>query len=411
MRVDLQHQIKCWVLIADLHVLTTRTHDLKEIGRNVRECVLDYLAVGIDPHKTTIYLQSLVPEVLELFWLLMPLVSVQRAKRIPTLKDQVRNLHLEASMALLSYPVLQSADILMVKGDVVPVGKDQASHIELTREIARKFNQTYRTPTEVFPEPESSITPVLVGTDGQEKASKSIGNVIMLSDPPDIVESKVMRIYTDPNRVSSNIPGKTGRSNPLFQYHDAFNDDKAEVADLKRRYRRGTVGDVEVKRTLAVAINRFLEPIRQNRAQFAAQKGTVDEIIRAGSLRAREECKKTLAEARDAMGLTYFRGKESVELEPEQGLIGELIRAVNQLPERQRQFIFMRFEENLSIEEVAQRLQIELSKAKVLQHKTLGTLRQSLAQRATASEQTITIASVEQFLHEARSLLTPEVPQ
>lgn len=312
MRVELQDKIDCFVLLADLHVLTTRTTDLHEIGDNIRECVLDYLAVGIDPQKCTIYLQSLVPEVLELFWLFMPLVGVPRAQRIPTLKEQVRNLQLEsASMALLSYPVLQAADILMVKGDVVPVGKDQASHIELTREIARRFNQTYG--RDVFPEPDAPITPVLIGTDGQAKASKSIGNVIMLSDPPEVVEAKVRSMYTDPNRIRADIPGRV-EGNPVFIYHDEFNDNAEEVADLKMRYRKGAVGDVEVKKKLAAAINRFLEPIRERRAQFAAKKGIVEEIIEAGSARAREECHRTLTEAREAMGLTYFRGTEGLKV-------------------------------------------------------------------------------------------------
>jgi tryptophanyl-tRNA synthetase len=310
MRVELQEQIECFVLIADLHVLTTRTYDLHEIGGYIRECVLDYLAVGIDPQKTTIYLQSLVPEVLELFWLFMPLVGVPRAQRIPTLKEQVKNLQLEsASMALLSYPILQAADILMVKGDVVPVGKDQASHVELTREIARRFNQTYG---EVFPEPDAPITPVLVGTDGGLKASKSIGNVIMLSDPPDVVETKVRSMFTDPARIRADIPGKV-EGNPVFTYHQIFNDNANEVTDLEERYRKGAVGDVEVKKKLAAALNRFLDPIRERRAEFARQKGLVEEIIEAGSARAREECHKTLSEAREAMGLTYFRGAAQIK--------------------------------------------------------------------------------------------------
>jgi tryptophanyl-tRNA synthetase len=303
-RVELQGKLESFVLIADLHVLTTRTTGLEEIGHNIREIVLDYLSVGIDPEKTTIYLQSLVPEVLELFWLFMPLVSVPRAQRIPTLKEMVRDLKLEtATMALLSYPVLQAADILMVKGDVVPVSRDQASHIELTREIARKFNQLYRP---MFPEPDAPIGPMLVGIDGQAKMSKSLGNVIFLSDDPETVERKVMRMYTDPTRIHATDPGHV-KGNPVFIYHDAFNDNREEVEDLKRRYRRGKVGDVEVKKKLAAAINRFLDPIRQRRAEAAAKPGLVDEIIRAGSERARQECLKTLAEAREAMGLTYFR--------------------------------------------------------------------------------------------------------
>ncbi len=307
MRVELQEKIECFVLIADLHVLTTRTHNLEQIGHNIRECVLDYLSVGIDPQKSTIYLQSLVPEVLELLWLFMPLVGVPRAQRIPTLKEQVRDLQLEsASMALLSYPILQSADILMVRGDVVPVGKDQASHVELTREIAHRFNQTY---AEVFPEPDAPITPVLIGTDGQAKASASIGNIILLSDPADVVETKVRSMYTDPNRIRADIPGRVD-GNPVFIYHGHFNDDRAEVDDLKERYLKGAVGDVEVKTKLAAAINRFLEPIRERRAKFEKQKGLVEEIIHHGSARAREECQETLSLAREAMGLTYFRALE-----------------------------------------------------------------------------------------------------
>jgi tryptophanyl-tRNA synthetase len=311
MRVELQDKIECFVLMADLHVLTTKTSNLEQIGENIRDVVLDYLSVGIDPSKTTIYLQSLVPEVLELFWLFMPLVGVPRAQRIPTLKEQVRDLQIEtASMALLSYPVLQSADILMVKGDVVPVGKDQASHVELTREIARRFNQTYGP---VFPEPDAPIQAVLIGTDGQAKASKSIGNVILLSDDAKTVEEKVRSMYTDPKRIRADIPG-TVEGNPVFIYHDASNDDRAEVEDLKERYRKGTVGDVEVKKKLAAAINRFLDPLRERRASFAKQKGLVEDIIRQGSARAREECHETLHEAREAMGLTYFRDGDEVRL-------------------------------------------------------------------------------------------------
>ena len=311
MRLEMQQRIECFVLIADLHVLTTRTDRLGEIGDNIREVVLDYLSVGIDPKKTTIYLQSLVPEVLELFWLFMPLVGVPRAQRIPTLKEMVRDLQLEtASMALLSYPILQAADILMVKGDVVPVSRDQSSHVELTREIARRFNATYGP---VFPEPDAPIGPMLVGTDGQVKAGKSIGNVISLSDDASTVEGRVRSMYTDPARVRADIPGRV-EGNPLFVYHDAFNDDAAEVDELKERYRKGKVGDVEVKKRLAAAINRFLDPIRERRAAFTAQHGLVDDIIRQGSARAREECQKTLAEARAAMGLTYFRGAETVQV-------------------------------------------------------------------------------------------------
>jgi len=312
-RVRLQDEYETFLLLADLHLLTTRTSNLEEIGRNIQGLVLDYLSVGIDHTKTTIYLQSLVPEVLELTWIFSALVSVPRAQRIPTLKEQVRDLKLEsASMALLSYPILQAADILMVKGDLVPVGKDQLSHIELTREIARRFNDTFG---EVFPVPEGLVgaVPTLPGLDGTAKMGKSLGNAIFLSDDAGTVDRKVMTMYTDPTRIHATDPGHV-KGNPVFVYHDAFNDDRDEVEDLKRRYRRGKVGDVEVKKRLAAALNRFLDPIRKRRAAFAARHGLVDEIIREGSARARQECQRTLSEAREAMGLTYFRDATTVQV-------------------------------------------------------------------------------------------------
>jgi tryptophanyl-tRNA synthetase len=312
-RVRLQDEYDTFLFLADLHLLTTRLNDLNEIQDNIRGLVLDYLSVGIDHEKTTIYLQSLVPEVLELSWIFMSLVSVPRAQRIPTLKEVVRDLKLEtASMALLSYPILQAADILMVKGDLVPVGKDQLSHVELTREIARRFNDTF---APVFPVPEPLVgsVPTLPGLDGQAKMGKSLGNAIFLTDDADTVRRKVMSMYTDPKRIRADIPGRV-QGNPVFTYHDAFNDDEAEVDDLKARYRKGTVGDVEVKQKLTAALNRFLDPIRERRARFAEETGLVEEILRQGTARARDECLQTLAEARDAMGLTYFRGTQPVEL-------------------------------------------------------------------------------------------------
>jgi tryptophanyl-tRNA synthetase len=312
-RVRLQDAYDTFLFLADLHLLTTRLSDLNEIEDNIRGLVLDYLSVGIDHEKTTIYLQSLVPEVLELMWIFMSLVSVPRAQRIPTLKEVVRDLKLDtASMALLSYPMLQAADILMVKGDLVPVGKDQLSHIELTREIARRFNDTF---APVFPIPDGLVgeVPTLPGTDGQAKMGKSLGNAIFLTDDADAVKRKVMSMYTDPKRIRADIPGRV-QGNPVFTYHDAFNDDKAEVEDLKARYRKGKVGDVEVKQKLVAALNRFLDPIRERRARFASEKGLDEEILRQGTARARAECLLTLAEAREAMGLTYFRGTESSEV-------------------------------------------------------------------------------------------------
>ncbi len=302
----------CFFLIADLHSLTTGYETASQIGDDIREGVLDFLAVGIDPNKSTLYLQSLIPEVSELFLLFTMLVSVPRAQRIPTLKEQVRDLKLEsASLGLLSYPVLQAADILMVRGQVVPVGKDQMSHIELTREIARRFNQIYR---EVFPEPIglSGRFPVLPGTDGKPKMSKSIGNTIMLSDDADTVRKKVMAMYTDPTRLRATDPGHV-KGNPVFVYHDAFNPNHDEVHDLKSRYTKGTVGDVEVKQKLVVALNTFLDPIRERRAEFERQPGLLEDILAEGSRKARAQAQETLELAREAMGLNYFpRARQAV---------------------------------------------------------------------------------------------------
>ncbi len=306
-RVRLQDEYECFFIVADLHTLTTAPEKEKiaKLPENIREMVLDYLSVGIDPQKSIIYLQSQVPEVTYLSLLFSMLVSVPRCQRVPTLKEVMRDLQIKKpSLGLLTYPVLQAADILMVRADLVPVGKDQESHVELTREIARKFNAAYG---DVFPEPEPLIgeVPTLVGTDGKAKMSKSLDNCIYLSDSPEAVKEKVMKMYTDPNRVHSTDPG-TVPGNPVFIYHDAFNPNKEEVEDLKKRYREGRVGDIEVKEKLAKALNQFLDPIRQRRKEFASQPKFVDDIIRRGSKRARGEAQETLKLVKEAMGLGYF---------------------------------------------------------------------------------------------------------
>ena len=307
-RLRLQNEYECYFVVADYHMLTTRLEDLAEIRDNVREVVLDYLSVGIDPDRSTIYVQSLIPTVPDIHLLFSMMVSVPRLERVPTLKEVVRDLKLEsASYGLLGYPVLQAADILMVKAEAVPVGRDQLPHIEVTREIARRFNQLYGP---VLPEPEAIISeaPVLVGTDGRTKMSKSIGNVIYLSDSREVVDKKVMAMYTDPRRVRADIPGHV-EGNPVFIYHDLFNQDKDEVEALKHRYRTGTVGDVEVKRRLARALNEFLDPIRERRDHFARQPGLVEDIVARGSEKAARIACNTLSDVRRAMGLDYFGWK------------------------------------------------------------------------------------------------------
>lgn len=304
-RVKLQDSYETFLLVADHHMLTTKLEGLSEIEQNIRDDVIDNLAVGVDPEKVTYILQSLVPQIPELHLYFSMLVSVPRVQRIPTLKDQLRDHGLaQPTYGLLGYPVLQAADILIVKGDLVPVGRDQESHIELTREIARRFNELF---APVFPVPDSLIPDMglLPGIDGREKMGKSLDNAIFLGDDAKTVEKKIRSMYTDPNRVRADTPGRV-EGNPVFVYHDTFNPDKAEVDELKSRYREGKVGDAEVKSRLFVAMEKFLAPIRERRAEFAARPRLVEEILAAGSERARREAAETLHQVRQAMRLDYF---------------------------------------------------------------------------------------------------------
>lgn len=304
-RVRLQDEYESFFIIADLHVLTTRPQKkhVKEIRGNIREIVLDYLAVGIDPEESTIFVQSAIPGTYQLNLFFEMLVSVPRLERVPSIKEMAENADLESMpFGLLGYPVLQAGDILLPRAHLVPVSRDNEAHVEVTREIARKFNRLYG---EVFPEPQAVLGDLLVGTDGEAKASKSRGNVIYLSDDTKTVEEKVRAMYTDPRRVRADIPGRV-KGNPVFIYHDAFNDDEQEVTELKERYRQGKVGDVEVKKRLSDAINRFLDPIRERRARYAARAGLIREILTRGNQRMQEESEKTMALVREKMGLSSF---------------------------------------------------------------------------------------------------------
>jgi len=303
-RVNLQRDWELCVLIADYHTLTTKPEETPLLEERIRDIALDYLSVGIDPEISHVYIQSQVPETAVLQLLFAMITQVPRLERIPTLKDMLRVAKMnDASLGLLGYPVLQSADILIVRAELVPVGKDQESHIELTREIARRFNSLY---APVFPEADALIgeVPTLVGTDGQDKMSKSLDNCIYLSDPPKEVERRVMAMYTDPTRLRATDPGHV-EGNPTFAYHDAFNDNKAEVEELKERYTAGKVGDVEVKRKLAAAINRFLEPMRERRARYASKPEFVREMLAAGREHAQRLGRETIEMAHQAMGMNY----------------------------------------------------------------------------------------------------------
>ena len=272
--------------------------------------VLDYLSVGIDPAKSTIFVQSKVPEIAELTVFYMNLVTLARLERNPTVKDEMKQKGYGANVPLgfLAYPVSQAADITFLKADLVPVGVDQVPMIEQTREIVRKFNELYG---KVLIEPEALIGEVerLPGTDGKAKMSKSLGNVINLADDSETVRKQVMTMYTDPNRVHGDEPGRI-EGNPVFTYLDVFasGNPKFEIQNskFKESYKQGKVKDVEVKEFLVDVLEEFLEPIRKRREEFEKQDGIVEKILQEGTKRAREEAQKTLAEVKRAMKIDYF---------------------------------------------------------------------------------------------------------
>jgi len=303
-RIRLQDEFECFFVVADLHTLTTQPEktSIGQIGENIMQMMLDYLSVGIDPEKSTIFLQSAVRETFELNLIFEMLVTVSRLERVPSLKEMARAANLERMpFGLLGYPILQAADILLPRANLVPVGKDNEAQVEISREIARRFNKLYG---EVFPVPDVMIgnVPTLVGTDGQAKMSKSLNNSIFLADDTEAVNKKVRGMFTDPNRVSADIPGRV-EGNPVFIYHDAFNPDREEVEDLKARYRKGKVGDVEVKQKLAKAINDFLDPIRERRVTFEKNKEQVEEYLIEGTKRMRTEAEETMALVYEAMNM------------------------------------------------------------------------------------------------------------
>lgn len=311
-RVKLQAEYDTYILIADLHMLTTKRspEDIQEIGENVRSILLDYLAAGIDPAHAKIYLQSAIPEVYELNTLLQNFVTVNRLSRLPALKEMAKNANLDEDSipyGLLGYPVLQAADILLPKAHIVPVGPDNLAQVEITREIARRFNQTYG---EVFvePTPMVGVERALIGTDGKGKMSKSAGNSILLSDDKKTLEKKIRKMYTDPKRVHADIPG-TVEGNPVFEYHRVFNPDQAEVDELALRYTQGGVGDGEVKDRLVVAMTRFMEPLWERRAHYANQPDLLDDVLWEGTLSMQRLAAQTMREVRKAMGMSRTMDK------------------------------------------------------------------------------------------------------
>jgi tryptophanyl-tRNA synthetase len=301
---ELQDKYDCFYFVADWHALTSGYADTSEVVANAYDMAADWIAGGLDPDRSTLFVQSLVPEHAELFLLLSMVIPIPWLERVPTYKEQMEQMVEKdlSTLGFLGYPLLQTADIVIYNAHYVPVGEDQVAHLELSREIVRRFQNFYG---ELFVEPQPLLTKFarLPGLDNR-KMSKSYGNAIDLADDADTVRKKVMQMYTDPKRVRADIPG-TVEGNPVFMYHDAFNPDIAEVDDLKERYRAGKVGDVEVKKKLAAALNAHLDPIRTRRAALLAKPERLREILHEGSRKARLIAQETMERVRSAVKLKY----------------------------------------------------------------------------------------------------------
>jgi tryptophanyl-tRNA synthetase len=300
----LQDQYDCLYFVADWHALTSEYANTSELAGNAIDNAADWIAAGVDPERSTLFIQSLVPEHAELYLLLQMVVPIPWLERVPTYKEQREQLAEKdlSTLGFLGYPLLQAADVALYDGRFVPVGEDQVAHLELGREAIRRFHQFYG---EVLVEPQPLLTRAsrLPGLDNR-KMSKSYGNTIDLTDDDEAVTKKVRQMYTDPKRVRADIPG-TVEGNPVFIYHDVFNTDAAEVEDLKTRYRAGKVGDVEVKTKLAKAINATLAPMRERRREVMARPDRVRDILIEGSRKARGLAEATMERVRDAVKLRY----------------------------------------------------------------------------------------------------------
>lgn len=311
-RVKYQHEYKQYVMLADAQALTDNMDDIDKVHRNVVEVALDYLAVGIDPKLSTIFIQSQVPELTELAFYYLNLVTVARLERNPTVKEEIRLRDFERDIpaGFLTYPVSQAADITAFKATLVPVGEDQIPMIEQTNEIVRRFNRTYKninTKQEILVETKALVPELgrLPGIDGKAKMSKSLGNVINLGATADEVTKAVKRVYTDPLHLKIEDPGHV-EGNIAFTYLDAFDTDKAAVAELKAHYTRGGLADSIVKKRLEAVLQEMLEPIRTRRAELASDKGYILQLLREGTEQAREVAAQTMSEVRAALGLNYF---------------------------------------------------------------------------------------------------------
>jgi tryptophanyl-tRNA synthetase len=306
-RIILQEKYDQYILLADMQALTDNYDNPQKVRNNILQVALDYLAVGIDPNKSTIFIQSMIPQIAELAIIYLNLVSVNRLKRNPTVKTEIKQKGFGESVpaGFLIYPVHQAADITIVKGNLIPVGEDQLPMVEQTNEIVRTFNRLYNTNTLVEAEIMLSKTARLPGIDGKEKMGKSLGNAIYLSDAADIVAQKVMLMYTDPNHVRVSDPG-TVKGNMVFTYLDAFDPDKERVEEMKANYERGGLGDVTIKKYLITVLNTLLEPMRNRRAEYAKNPDHVMQLLLQGTEKVRTIAANTMKEVHHAMGIDYF---------------------------------------------------------------------------------------------------------
>ncbi|MCC2625443.1 MAG: trpS [Burkholderiales bacterium] len=305
-RVRLQHEYQQFIMIANWQALTDNAENPDKVKNNVLEVACDYLAVGIDPQVSTIFIQSEIPEIAELTGYYMNLVTLARLERNPTVKNEMQQKGYGNNVpaGFLAYPVSQAADITAFKAQIVPAGEDQLPIIEQTNEIIRKFNTLYGN---ILPETKVLLSSVarLPGIDGKTKMSKSLGNAIFLSDGSDIVRQKIMMMYTDPNHLKVSDPGQV-EGNTVFAYLDAFDADKQKVFELKEHYKRGGLGDVALKKYLFEVIENILAPIRKRRLELTKNTDEVLNILHKGSLQAKEVAATTLKEVKSAMGLSYF---------------------------------------------------------------------------------------------------------
>ena len=308
--VELQDRYDCYYFAADWHALTTDYADPSEISNNTLEAVADWMAAGLDPEKSVIFVQSMVPEHAELHLLLSMMTPLGWLERVPTYKEQIRELETRelATYGFLGYPLLQTADIVLYRADLVPVGEDQASHLEISREIVRRFHHLYG---RVFPEPKALYTPTpkVPGLDGR-KMSKSYGNAIDLADAPEVIRKKCMQMFTDPQRVRRQDPGRPDVCN-LYRFHELVSSEEVRTR-VAEECQRAQIGCVEDKKLIAEQLIAYLEPMRQRREELISRRDTLLDVLEEGSKRARDRARETMERVREALSLRYRRTVEQV---------------------------------------------------------------------------------------------------